>query len=61
MRLSSATFAAIWLVPAFAAAASWQALNPPSATTYDQTFGTGISADGSVVVGYAKNSSSGVT
>lgn len=61
MRLSSTTFVAVWLLPALAAAASWQALNPPSATTYDQTFGTGISADGSVVVGYAKSSSSGVT
>jgi probable HAF family extracellular repeat protein len=61
MRLSSATFAVVWLLPVLAAAASWQALNPPASTVYDQTFGTGISADGGVVVGYAKNSSSGVT
>jgi len=61
MKRLAATFAVAWALPGMVLAASWQGLTPPSGSAFDQTYGTAISADGSVVVGYARNSSSGVT
>ena len=61
MKHRATTFAVAWVLPGMGLAASWQGLFPPTGSAFDQTYGTAISADGSVVVGYARNSSSGIT
>lgn len=47
--------------PASLLAANWVGLEAPPAAGFDETYATAISADGSVVVGYARNSSTGAT